>query len=155
MVQCEGILLSEDQHDLINKLLKGRTMSVYTLLLTQEELGVREIQRALHFSSPSLALHHLTKLVELGLVEKDVHGNYSVTKVVRAGSLSLFIRVGRRLLPRFLFLATVYIGMLTVYVCLYLEWPPTGRDLMFVSLCLVSTVIVLYESWRVWKLSPF
>lgn len=155
MVQCEGILLSEDQHDLINKLLKGRTMSVYTLLLTQEELGVREIQRALHFSSPSLALHHLAKLVELGLVEKDAHGNYSVTKVVRAGSLSLFIRVGRRLLPRFLFLATLYIGMLTVYVCLYLEWPPTGRDLMFVSLCLVSTVIVLYESWRVWKLSPF
>ncbi len=155
MVQYEGILLNEGQRDLVNKLLKGRTMSVYSLLLTQEQLGVREIQRALHFSSPSLALHHLTKLVELGLVEKDIHGEYSVTKVVRAGSLSLFVRVGRRLLPRFLFLVTFFIGMLTVYVFLYLEWPPTGRDVMFVTLCLVSAVIVLYESWRVWNLSPF
>jgi hypothetical protein len=130
-------------------------MSVYSLLLTQDQLGVRDIQRALHFSSPSLALHHLTKLVELGLVEKDSYGNYGVTKVVRAGSLSLFVRVGRRLLPRFLFLVTLFVGMLIAYLFLYSEWPPTGRDLMFVSLCLVSTVIVLYESWRVWNLSPF
>lgn len=130
-------------------------MSVYSLLLTQERLGVREIQRALNFSSPSLALHHLTKLVELGLIEKDNYGDYSVKKVVRAGSLSLFVKVGRRLLPRFLFLVTLFVGMLAVYVYAYLEWPPTGRDVMFVSLCLVATIIVLYESWRVWNLSPF
>ncbi len=155
MVYVEVIRLSEDQHDLINKLLKGRTMSVYSLLLTQERLGVRDIQRALHFSSPSLAQHHLTKLVELGLVEKDNYGDYCVAKVVRAGSLSLFVKVGRRLLPRFLFLVTLFVGMLTVYLSVYLEWPPTGRDLMFISLCLVATIIVLYESWRVWNLSPF
>jgi predicted transcriptional regulator len=78
----------------VDKLLKGRTMSVYALLLSQGEMGVREVQRELGFSSPSLALHHLTKLTELDLVKKDAHGNYTVSRTVRVGSLSLFFKLG-------------------------------------------------------------
>ncbi|MFW9918530.1 MAG: hypothetical protein ACFFED_02955 [Candidatus Thorarchaeota archaeon] len=130
-------------------------MSVYALLLTHDKLGVRDIQRYLDFSSPSLALHHLTKLTELELVEKDNHGEYSVTRLVRVGSLSLFVRLGKRLLPRFLFLATMFSGMLIVYIAFFLSWPPNGGDIMFVALCLISMAIVLHESQRVWNLSPF
>ena len=148
-------LTDDDQRELINKLLKGRTMSVYALLLTHEKLGVRDIQRELGFSSPSLALHHLTKLTELDLVEKDNHGEYFVTKLVRVGSLSLFVRFGKHLLPRFLFLATLFTGMLIVYLSVFASCPPTGADLMFISLCLISIVVVLHESRRVWNLSPF
>ena len=78
--------------NLVDKLLKGRTMSVYALLLSSGKMGVRDIQRTLGFSSPSLALHHLTKLSELDLVEKDIDGIYSVKRTVRVGSLSLFIK---------------------------------------------------------------
>ena len=145
----------EDERDMVNKLLKGRTMSVYALLLTHDKLGVREIQRSLNFSSPSLALHHLTKLVELELVKKDNHGDYYVVKMVRVGSLSLFVRIGKRLLPRFLFLVTLFSAMLIVYLVVFLSWPPSGPDLMFISLCIISLIVVIHESRRVWSLSPF
>ncbi|MHA1907992.1 MAG: helix-turn-helix domain-containing protein [Candidatus Thorarchaeota archaeon] len=148
-------MTDENEQELVNKLLKGRTMSVYALLLTHDKLGVREIQRALNFSSPSLALHHLTKLVELKLVEKDNHGDYSVVKLVRVGSLSLFVRFGKRLLPRFLFLVTLFTTMLAIYLLFFLSWPPTGPDIMFISLCIIAIVVVMHESRRVWLLSPF
>ncbi|MGY5860159.1 MAG: helix-turn-helix domain-containing protein [Candidatus Thorarchaeota archaeon] len=141
--------------DTVDKLLKGRTMSVYALLISQGEMGVREIQRELGFSSPSLALHHLTKLVELDLVKKDVHGNYSVSKTVRVGSLSLFIKFGSRLLPRFLFLGTLFSAMLIVYLLFFFSWPPTGGDLMFVVMSIVAILVVFYESRRIWLLKPF
>jgi hypothetical protein len=148
-------VIQEEERNLVNKLLKGRTMSVYALLLTHDKLGVRDIQRTLSFSSPSLALHHLTKLVEMNLVEKDNHGDYFVVKLVRVGSLSLFVRLGKRLLPRFIFLATLFTAMLIIYSLVFLSWPPTGQDLMFIALCVISIVIVIHESRRVWLLSPF
>lgn len=139
----------------VDKLLKGRTMSVYALLLSQGEMGVREVQRELGFSSPSLALHHLTKLVELDLVTKDTHGNYTVSRTVRVGSLSLFIKFGSRLLPRFLFLGTLFTGMLTLYLIFFVTWPPTGGDLMFIVMSVIAIIIVFYESRQIWLLKPF
>lgn len=144
-----------EERELVNKLLKGRTMSVYALLLTRKKMGVRDIQRELRFSSPSLALHHLTKLLEMELVEKDNHGEYSVTRTLKVGSLSLFVRIGKRLLPRFLFLVSLLFMMLVVYIVFFISWPLTGQDIMFVSLCLISITVVLYESRRIWLLSPF
>ncbi|MGY5879581.1 MAG: helix-turn-helix domain-containing protein [Candidatus Thorarchaeota archaeon] len=146
---------SDPDRDTVDKLLKGRTMSVYALLLSQGGMGVRQVQRELGFSSPSLALHHLTKLAELELVKKDEHGVYTVSKTVRVGSLSLFIKFGSRLLPRFLFLGTLFTAMLILYVVFFLSWPPTGGDLMFVVLSVIAIMVVFYESRRIWLLKPF
>jgi hypothetical protein len=146
---------SEPEHEMIAKLLKGRTMSVYALLLTKDKMGVRDVQRSLGFSSPSLALHHLTKLSELSLVEKDVHGEYSVTKTVKVGSLSLFVRIGKVLLPRFLFLVTLFITMLILYLLFFFSWPPTGGDIMYLTLSVIAIILIVYESRRMWLLKPF
>ncbi|MHA1864183.1 MAG: helix-turn-helix domain-containing protein [Candidatus Thorarchaeota archaeon] len=148
-------MTNDPDRDTVDKLLKGRTMSVYALLLSQGEMGVREVQRELGFSSPSLALHHLTKLSELNLVKKDAHGIYSVSKTVRVGSLSLFIKFGSRLLPRFLFLGTLFTAMLILYLVFFLSWPPTGGDLMYIVLSAIAIIIVFYESRRIWLLKPF
>lgn len=145
----------ESEREVIDRLLKGRTMSVYALLLSRGEMGVREVQRELGFSSPSLALHHLTKLTELDLVKKDADGVYNVTKTVRVGSLSLFIKLGTVLLPRFVFLGTLLTSMLVVYLFFFLSWPPTGGDLMFLSMSIIAIVLVFYESQRIWVLKPF
>jgi DNA-binding transcriptional ArsR family regulator len=145
----------ETDRDLVDKLLKGRTMSVYALLLSSGEMGVRDVQRALGFSSPSLALHHLTKLTELDLVSKNVEGVYYVTRTVRVGSLSLFIKFGSRLLPRFLFLGTLFSIMLVVYLVLFVSWPLTGGDIMFICLSIVAILLTFYESRRIWLLKPF
>ncbi len=140
---------------MVDKLLKGRTMSVYALLLSQGEMGVRDVQRALRFSSPSLALHHLTKLTDLDLVRKDEHGIYSISKTVRVGSLSLFIKFGSILLPRFLFLGTLFTAMLILYGIFFLTWPPTGGDLMYIALSVIAIVVIFYESRQIWLLKPF
>lgn len=144
-----------EEQELVSKMLKGRTMRVYSLLLTNDKLGVREVQRTLGFSSPSLALHHLTKLCDMDLVDKNTHGEYFVTEIVKAGSLSLFVRIGKVLLPRFVFLATLLIGALISYGVFFMSWPVTGGDIMFIGVCVVALIVVLYESRRVWLLAPF
>lgn len=148
--------MSEDpDKDLVDKLLKGRTMSVYALLLSSGEMGVRDVQRALGFSSPSLALHHLTKLSELDLVTKDIDGVYCVKRTVRVGSLSLFIKFGTRLLPRFLFLGTLFSAMLVIYLLAFVSWPLTGGDIMFITMSLIAILLSFNETRRIWLLKPF
>ena len=144
----------EEYDQRIEELLKGRTMSVYSLLLTREQMGVREIQRELGLSSPSLSKHHLAKLEDAGLVSKNEHGEYSVAKTVRVGSLTLFVRIGKRFLPRFLFLATLFTGMLFIYLALFCEWPPGGNDIMFISMSLIAIIMSLYEGYRLLMLKP-
>ena len=154
VVRCDTMSEEVDK-DLVNKLLKGRTMSVYALLLQKGEMGVRDVQRALRFSSPSLALHHLTKLSELDLVSKDIDGVYSVKRTVRVGSLSLFIKFGTRLLPRFLFLGTLFSAMLVVYLLIFASWPLTGGDIMFISMSIIAVLLSFNETRRIWLLKPF
>ncbi len=52
--------------------LKGKTLLVYMYLLRSNDpdVGVREVQRSLGFSSPSVSSYHLNKLRELGLVDR-------------------------------------------------------------------------------------
>ena len=90
----------EKEKEKIMELLQGNTMKVYALLLTRESMRMRDIQRKLKFSSPSLAIHHLQKLMDASLVVKDAHGDYSVKKDVRVGSLTLFVRIGTHFLPK-------------------------------------------------------
>ena len=50
--------------------LKGKTLQVYMYMVKRKEpVGVREVQRDLGFSSPSVANYHIDKLVELALVK--------------------------------------------------------------------------------------
>lgn len=148
--------MSEDEYkERITELLKGKTMGVYALLVTHGPLGVRDVQRTLHFSSPSLALHHLNKLLEAELVSKDAYGVYSVAKQVRVGSLSLFMKIGSRLMPRYLFLLSLFSTMLLLYVAFFMSWPPQGKDTMYLALSLTAIVLLLYEARRMWLLKPF
>jgi hypothetical protein len=149
-------MVSEDEYkERIAELLKGKTMGVYALLVTHGPLGVRDVQRALYFSSPSLALHHLNKLLEAELVSKDAYGVYSVAKQVRVGSLSLFVKIGSRLMPRYFFLLTLFSTMLLLYVVFFMSWPPQGKDIMYVALSLTAIALLLYEARRMWLLKPF
>ncbi|MCD6263664.1 hypothetical protein J7L60_04575 [Candidatus Bathyarchaeota archaeon] len=86
----------------IEALLKGKTLLVYLYLLrrsNEEGVGVREVQRMLGFSSPSVASYHLQKLVDLGLVRKE-RGQYLLAREVRVGILRHFVMIGRFMLPQ-------------------------------------------------------
>jgi|GEM_PF-1549055 transcriptional regulator, ArsR family len=53
-------------HENIEGELKGKTPQVYLYMLKRNEpVGVREVQRDLDFSSPSVASYHLDKLISL------------------------------------------------------------------------------------------
>lgn len=84
----------------------GTTLRVYWFLFRNANpVGVRETQRALSMSSPSTALYHLEKLRELDVTEKDEMGRYFLKEQVQIGTLKMFLKIGRLILPRYLFYA--------------------------------------------------
>ena len=138
----------------IAELLKGKTMKVYALLLTQDSMRMRDIQHTLDFSSPSLVIHHLTKLMDADLVKKDAHGDYSIKKDVRVGSLTLFVKLGRHFLPRFVFLASLLVCILVPYILFFMSMPPDGKDILFLTVVLSTIILLLHEAYRMWFLNP-
>ena len=138
----------------IAELLKGKTMRVYALLLTRDSIRMRDIQHELGFSSPSLVIHHLNKLMDADLVKKDAYGDYSVKKDVRVGSLTLFVKIGRHFLPRFVFLATLLGCILVPYVLFFMSLPPDGKDVLFLFVVIATIIILIHETYRMWFLSP-
>ena len=61
-----GLLRVEDESEL-EYALRGKTWKVYWVLLkVGRPMSVRELQKALNFSSPSVAQHHLERLRDLG-----------------------------------------------------------------------------------------
>lgn len=136
--------------------LKGKTLLVYWHMLKTPAsgVGVREIQRTLHFSSPSIAAHHLEKLISLGLVDKSGTGEYFLTQEVKVGLLKLFIRLGRFLVPRYLFYSVWFSTMLAIYAIFYGH---TGSIHNIVALIFgaAASLILWFETIRLWRAKPF
>jgi DNA-binding transcriptional ArsR family regulator len=133
-----------DDLSLIESKLKGKTLLVYWYLISSgsRTVGVREVQRALKFSSPSIAAYHLSKLEELGLVRKTEHGEYELVQEVKIGTLKFFTRIGRFLVPRFLFYSVWFSTMIILYLILY---PQTGDVHNIMSLLFgISAVIIFW-----------
>ena len=136
--------------------LRGKAWKVYWLLLKSgHPMSVREVQRALHFSSPSVANHHLEQLHELGLVEKqDIGGHYLLVSHVKIGVLRHFIKLGKLLFPRYFFYAVFSTSLLIAYL-LFLMQGFTRENLFILSFGTIVSVIFWYEAARVWSLRPF
>ena len=136
--------------------LRGKAWKVYWLLLKRGcPMSVREVQRALHFSSPSVAQHHLDRLCDLGLVQKQsVGGSYLLTSKVKIGVLRHFVKLGRLLFPRYFFYAifstTFYIAYLAMLVQSF-----TRENLFITIFGAVVSAIFWYEALRVWRLKPY
>jgi len=136
--------------------LKGKTLLVYWYLLQQPDhtVGVREVQRSLSFSSPSIAVHHLQKLENLGLIEKKGTGEYVLEEEVKVGILRLFTRLGSHLVPRYLFYSVLFTTMLTTYVAVSLlaEVLPSFYALTF---GMTALLIFWIETIRLWRARPY
>jgi hypothetical protein len=109
----ESRTLSEIDQEKIDNQLKGNTLKVYMFLLKSPSgsVGIREVQRALKFSSPTLAQYHLEKLRELGLIKKE-STEYVLVSDVKVGVLRQFYRFGAVLVPRFVLYAVLFTVML-------------------------------------------
>ncbi len=139
---------------IIESELKGKTLLVYMYIIrvNQPSVGVREIQRALGFSSPSVSAYHLNKLKDLGLVE-SIRGDYSLIRMVKVGVLKQFVTFGGIMLPRYLFYAVLMTTMLVTYV---LQFPmePTRQNITTLIMGAVPAIILWYETARIWRDRP-
>lgn len=136
--------------------LRGKDWKVYWLLLkTGRPMSVREVQRKLRFSSPSVASHHLEQLRELGLVKKqEIGGSYSLVGEIKIGVLRHFVKLGRLLFPRYFFYAVLSTTFYLTYVLMLMQG--FSRENLFILLFGgIVSVIFWYEAVRVWILRPF
>jgi predicted DNA-binding transcriptional regulator len=136
--------------------LRGKDWKVYWLLLrTSHPMSAREVQRALHFSSPSVAQHHLEQLRQLGLVQKnDIGGDYSLISEVKIGVLRHFVKFGRIMFPRYFFYAVFSTVFYLIYI-LALMQGFTRENLFILSFGAIVSAIFWYEAIRIWSLRPF
>jgi len=139
----------------IESQLKGKTLLVYWFMLRSPDspVGVREIQRKLGFSSPSIAAHHLDKLLSLGLVEKSLRGEYYLKKEVKVGILKFFMRFGRFMIPRYLFYSVWFSTMLVAYVALY-GLSGCIHNVVAIIFGAAACIILWFETVRLWRQRP-
>lgn len=136
--------------------LRGKAWKVYWILLrTGRPMSVREVQRALGFSSPSVASHHLEQLRELGLARKQhSDGNYVLVGEIKIGVLRHFVKLGRLLFPRYFFYAVFSTVSYVIYL-VFLHQGYTKESLFILLFGAIVLAIFWYEAIRVWSLRPF
>jgi hypothetical protein len=131
----------------------GSTFRVYWFLVCkrQASIGLREIQRALGFSSPSSAVYQLEKLIRLGLVEKNDMGDYVVHRIVKIGFLRSFLFLGTHALPKDLIycMATLVANFLCVGLLLILGLSPLAYLALLPGV--LSSIVFLYEAIETWN----
>ncbi|MDG6937934.1 MAG: hypothetical protein JRN42_05275, partial [Nitrososphaerota archaeon] len=134
--------------------LKGNTLRVYIYALKKRRVGVREVQRALLMSNPSLAQYHLNKLKDMGLVSEN-NGGYEVVGEVKVDVMRDFLRLGTLIVPRFIFYAVIftvfaaYLGLVGApyYVLVpVLEWFAVGLA--------AAAAVFWFEAIRAWRSAP-
>jgi len=151
--------LNPETENNLDYALRGKAWKVYWYLLKSgAPQSVREVQHALHFSSPSVANHHLEQLRELGLVEKqELGGHYFLVNEVKIGVLRHYVKLGKLLFPRYFFYAvfstTFYFAFLTVLMQ-GLNWL-ARENLFIIAFGAAVCVIFWYEAYRMWSLRPY
>lgn len=134
----------------IERKLSGRTLQVYLYLQRKKEpSGIREVQRDLGLSSPSVADYQIEKLVGMGLAEKDRHGRVFVTRKVRVKALDSYVNFGRFSVPRLAFYASVFSAVAVLYAVFNIS----NMTIYGVAVPAAAAAVLWVEAWRMWKFS--
>ena len=132
----------------VERELRGKSLQVYVYMLKRKEpVGVREIQRDLNFSSPSVANYHIEKLIGLNLVSQDEYGRYYLAQKAQISVLESFVNVGGRTVPRMSFFAAFFTTLLLAYVLLNLH----SVNVHAVGFAVAGAAAFWFETVRVWR----
>lgn len=125
-------------------ILRGLTLKVYKFILKSDKpIGIREVQRALNLSSPTLALYHINKLEEAGLIKKELNG-YVADRVI----LENLVRFRTFLIPRNLFY-TVFLATSLIMLLFFFRPPILTREYVFsLGVVSIATATSAYETIR-------
>ena len=129
--------------------IKGNSLRVYLHLLGNGPSGLREIQRSLSISSPSLTSYHLEKLMTGDYVSQNERGQYYALKDKAGDVLQGFTKVGAVLIPQLLFLAVLFTPIVGYFALMSIYNP---AFVPFLSMAAVAmTGILWYEVFKVWR----
>ncbi len=138
-----------DERDLERRL-QGRTLQVYLYLQRKREpSGIREIQRDLGLSSPSVAEYQIEKLMGMGIVSRDNYGRVFVTRKVKVKALEQYVDFGRFTVPRLAFYATVF-SAIPVLLFLMNAW-----NVYATAVSAAAAAIFWIEAWKMWRFSLY
>jgi len=127
---------------------------VYIQSRSGDSVRLRDIQRAMNFSSPSSALFHLQKLESAGLVQKDNVGDYRIKTRVRVSLVRNFLTIKGTLIPRHVFYASATTAVSILYLILLSQFLSSPIAIVALLLNAGSAVAFWYESWQDWKTRP-
>lgn len=130
--------------------LKGNTVRVYLFLMKNGPCELREVQRGLKLSTPSLAAYHLSKLVQSGIVGRTADGKYTVVTDISAEILDGYVKFGKRIIPQLFFLTIIFTAILGYYLYLVWKFPLDTDDLVTIVYSL-SIIVLWYETIKVWR----
>jgi DNA-binding transcriptional ArsR family regulator len=133
---------SEEAEDV----LRGLTLKVYHYVLKSgHEAGIREVQRALKLSSPTLAVYHLEKLEQAGLLKKGAMG-YTVDKVYMRN----LVRLRRLLIPKYFFYALFFSLAVALELTIFRPNVFTREFVFAFIITCAAAVSFVYETVRTW-----
>jgi hypothetical protein len=96
--------------DAKNEELEGITLSVYLYVVKKgKPVGPRDAMKGANLSSPSVAYRHLEKLETLGLLQKNVYGEYVTAGKARVRG---HMWIGKRLIPKMIVYSIIFLSIL-------------------------------------------
>lgn len=133
--------------------LSGKTALVYLYIASvrSKSVGIRDIQRAMHFGSPSSVAHHIDKLIDAGIIAQNAEGKYAVVRRIPSGILNDFVFVRGSLIPKRLFYALTATLMCGIFVGVLGNYLSSWVVLLALLPGLASAVMYWYEAALLWK----
>ena len=133
----------------VSQEIKGNALKVYLYLLRHGPSELRDIQRGVGLSSPSLASYHLGMLSEAGFVTQNEYGIYSAVKEASDRVLEGYSRIGPAIVPQFFFFALLFTILVAFFSfgALYLS----GFTLYLVGVGVAMVLVFWYETLRLWR----
>ena len=139
------IILSDNSN--AQTVLKGKTLRVYRFIINQKNPArVRDMQRKLGFSSPSLVIYHLEKLKEEGLIKEEGLG-YVPDKVL----LKNLIRFKNALIPRYFFYFLFFSMGLVIELTVFRPVIINKEYFIALTFTALATIVFAFEAHSNWR----
>lgn len=133
------IILSDNSN--AQTVLKGKTLRVYRFIINQKNPArVRDMQRKLGFSSPSLVIYHLEKVKEEGL-------GYIPDKVL----LKNLIRFKSALIPRYFFYFLFFSLGLVIELTVFRPIIINKEYFIAITFTALATIVFAFETYSNWR----
>ena len=141
------------------EILEGKALQVYWYLFTHDKAGVREIQKALNFSSPGTVSYQLSKLKEAGILSKsEKEGKYYVSERLKQGVFKLYVRIGKWVVPRVSLYLILYVLGFILYLILALffgeQFLSNPASYLLLGFLILGTIILVFQTLNIRKINP-